>query len=90
MLFRSALFEQLLDKRPVPAATRRAGDGAMRRQQQRMAVRRQRRQIAGVACASGAVLSVPSFQPLLSALPPTGWFLFALAAVLLWPRKQDD
>ncbi len=85
-----ALFEQLLDKRPVPAATRRAGDGAMRRQQQRMAVRRQRRQIAGVACASGAVLSVPSFQPLLSALPPTGWFLFALAAVLLWPRKQDD
>ncbi|MFN2327865.1 MAG: ubiquinone biosynthesis regulatory protein kinase UbiB [Chromatocurvus sp.] len=84
-----ALFEQLQSRRQATPA-RRSSEGAMRRQQQRLAARRQHRQIAGAACAGGALLTIPALQPVLSTLPPAGWFLFALAAALLWPRAQED
>ena len=84
-----AILDQLQGRHNVPA-TRRADTGAARRQRQQAASRRFRRQIAGVACGAGALLSIPSLQSVLSPVPTIGWLLFAAAVLLLWPRTQED
>jgi len=84
-----AILDQLQGNRDVPTG-RRADAGALRRQRRQALTRQRWRQLAGIGCATLALLWVPPLQETLSRIPPASWALSIAAVFLLWTRARED